>query len=507
MIEKEPGNPQLHRLRVIHLYESNYNSLLGIKLRQVIHKCEDLKTINPGMYGSHANRQASDPTFIAVLQYDYAALTRWPAIKFNNDATSCYDRILPSVSNITARSMGFHSHVAQIHGDLLEQAVYRIKTQLGISDGSYSHSLIDPVFGTGQGSCASPPFWLLNCSKYFDIYDKACFGAKYTDMTGKKKLKMGMDGYVDDNGCNANCKPHEEHTLVARATHDAQLWSDILLSSGGALEHSKCSYHYLQTEFTDTGRPFFRGGKFGAPIVIQDASGTKTTLSQLSAYTSFKTIGTHQAPAHCQKTQFQILKKKAVTLMRVLALSSCSAHAAWLFYSSVFMKAVGYPLSVSRLSKTQLHALQGPMVSLTLNRMHFPKRTARVLVFGPRAYGGLEFGSLESAQGAGKIILLLRHLRTTGQPHDLTLIVPPADRLLPSNPPLPDQSGIFLPVTRLESLHVSPYCHVTEEAVLHTQHVHILFGRRPLALPSSYYSRGHRESVHITRASSVTLSW
>ena len=37
MIEKEPGNPQLHRLRVIHLYESDYNSLLGIKLRQVIH--------------------------------------------------------------------------------------------------------------------------------------------------------------------------------------------------------------------------------------------------------------------------------------------------------------------------------------------------------------------------------------------------------------------------------------------------------------------------------------
>jgi hypothetical protein len=259
MIEKEPGNPQLHRLRVIHLYESDYNSLLGIKMRQVIHNCEDLKTINPGMYGSHANRQASDPTFIAVLQYDYAVLTRWPAIKFNNDVTSCYDRILPSVSNITARSMGLHSHVAQIHGDMPEQAVYRIKTQLGISDGFYSHSLIDPVFGTGQGSCASPPFWLLNCSKYFDIYDKACFGANYIDMTGKKKLKMGMDGYVDDNGCNANCKPHEEHTLVARATHDAQLWNDILWSSGGALEHSKCLS--LLTDRIYRHRPSFLSGR------------------------------------------------------------------------------------------------------------------------------------------------------------------------------------------------------------------------------------------------------
>lgn len=41
------------------------------------------------------------------------------------------------------------------------------------------------------------------------------------------------------------------------------------------------------------------------------------------------------------------------------------------------ISAVGYPLSVSRLSTTQLHALQGPMVSLMLTRMHFSKGTRR----------------------------------------------------------------------------------------------------------------------------------
>ena len=457
MIEKEPGNPLLHRLRVIHLYESDYNTLLGIKMRQLIHQCEDFQSINRGTYGSRANRQASDPTFIEVLQYDYAALTRWPSIKFSNDAASCYDRIIPSVSNINARSMGLHRNIAQIHGDMLENAVYRIKTQLGISTDSYSHSATTPVFGTGQGSTASPPYWLLNCSKYFDIYDISCFGATYVDMDGERELKMGMGGYVDDCGLNANSRTSEEHTLVARATHDAQLWSDILWSSGGALEHSKCSYHYLRTEFTPTGRPYFRGGKFGTTIKIKDATGKQTELTQFSAYQPIKTLGTYQAATHCQKTQFEILQKKAQTLTRTLALSNCSSHAAWLFYSTMFLKGIGYPLAVSRLTTTQLHALQGPMVSLTLNRMRYNKRTARTLIFGPRNLGGLEFGSLATIQGAGKLILLLRHLRTPGQPQELLIVA--LDRFQymagvgfdimekPSRK-LPHIEGVWLPTAR-----------------------------------------------------------
>jgi hypothetical protein len=95
---------------------------------------------------------------------------------------------------------------------------------MGISTGSYSHSHAYPVFGTGQGSCASPPYWLLNCSKYFVLYDKSCFGATYIDMSGKKKTKLGMGGFVDDNCCNVNGFPNEEHMLVDWATHDAQLW-------------------------------------------------------------------------------------------------------------------------------------------------------------------------------------------------------------------------------------------------------------------------------------------
>jgi hypothetical protein len=44
--------------------------------------------------------------------------------------------------------------------------------------------------------------------------------------------------------------------LLERATADAQLWNDLLSSSGGALEIPKCVYHLAHYGFTEAGTLF-----------------------------------------------------------------------------------------------------------------------------------------------------------------------------------------------------------------------------------------------------------
>ena len=88
-------------------------------------------------------------------------------------------------------------------------------------------------------------------------------------------------------------------------------------------------------------------------------------------------------------------------------------------YSSIFCKSVGYPLTMSRMLEKQIGKIQGPMVPLILNRLGYERRLPHALAFGPRSCGGLGLIHLKTVQDASQINLILRHLRTPGQPGTL----------------------------------------------------------------------------------------
>ena len=81
MLEKEPGNPKIHRLRVIHQYEADYNLILGVKWRELMHHCEDNHLLHPHLYGARPCRGALDPVFIEELTAEITRMSRKPLIK------------------------------------------------------------------------------------------------------------------------------------------------------------------------------------------------------------------------------------------------------------------------------------------------------------------------------------------------------------------------------------------------------------------------------------------
>jgi hypothetical protein len=172
LLPKDNGIPKIDRLRVIHLYEWDYNLLLCVKWRQLLQHVIHQKSLNNACYGTIPGRLATDPVFIKKMEYKIARLTRYPIIHFDNDATACYDQIPCFLANIASRKYGQSAKMCALQGDTIKHAKYFLKHKHGVSETYVTHTRSDPWFGTGQGSGNSPMYWLLISSTMYDVYAK-----------------------------------------------------------------------------------------------------------------------------------------------------------------------------------------------------------------------------------------------------------------------------------------------------------------------------------------------
>jgi len=403
MLQKDPGNPRIHRLRVIHLYEADYNMLLAIKWRQAIHNAEDMKLLNEGMYGSRPGRSAHDPALIEVLQHETYRMSMKSGINFDLDATSCYDRILASIAAMSSRRLGVANTVTLMNTNMLEDARYHLKTSLGVSLNHYRHTVEHPIHGTGQGSGNSPALWCFVCSLLFDAFQSVAHGAQFSSYDKSINQDIHMIGFVDDctqrvNQFQESPQPSPE-TLINLMQSDAQLWNNLLWSSGGALEQSKCSFHLIQSSWTQDGHPFLTGGSMRHTISLQHQSQT-TQTHQKSNYEPHKTLGCYISPAKCDKTTWTKIQAKNNEFANLLETNVFTRHEAWTFYTSVYLPSMSYPLPITPLTKPQCNRLDARFLRTLLPRCGYNRNMPSAIRYAPFSMGGAGFKQLYVEQGA-----------------------------------------------------------------------------------------------------------
>ena len=108
MIYKEQGNVKIHGLRVIHMYKADYNFLVGVVWREAIQHAQQLREINQGQYGGCPGRDYTSVAYLEELRRNISFLTCTSYANFDNDAASCYDRMLMSVTSLSGRKYGSH---------------------------------------------------------------------------------------------------------------------------------------------------------------------------------------------------------------------------------------------------------------------------------------------------------------------------------------------------------------------------------------------------------------
>jgi hypothetical protein len=132
ILEKIPGKPIIEKLRIIMLYEADFNFMLKLIWgRRLVRHAELYRCLGTSNHGSRSGRQTIDALLEKLLMYEYARLTRTSLVTVDNDAKSCYDRIIKSLAMLACIGVGLPLLAAAMHNKTHHGMVHSIKTRQG----------------------------------------------------------------------------------------------------------------------------------------------------------------------------------------------------------------------------------------------------------------------------------------------------------------------------------------------------------------------------------------
>lgn len=438
MLEKDPGSPKIHRLRIIQLLESDKNQALRILYAlPLLYFAEDTDQLHDIQYGSRPGRMCISPVLNKTLSYDLMRQTKRTGATLDIDALGCFDRIIQSLVLLLARRLGMPPTATLMLGRTWNSLVHHVRTGYGLSTNSYTSTPSKPLFGAGQGSCAACLFWLLTSTAIYTAMDNIPFGLTFQSVCSSTNHHRKGDSFVDDAAFGM-VVTREPNSLLNQATNQdidllearvgiqtiGQLYERYLWVTGGALNLNKCLWYLIAWHWSH-GKARLKTIS-DAPATIELTSGlasSATTIKRLDPTNSHRTLGVFISPSGAMSTSLTILRSAAARFAQCLQDSPLlTASDAYLAFTVFHQPKVSYPLPVLTLSRSQCIHAQAPALLALLPRMHLNRTTARSIVHGTTTYGGLGLQHLYLEQGLGQLKLFLGHLRARDKTSELLRI-------------------------------------------------------------------------------------
>ena len=257
MLEKCPGTPWSHRLRIIELFDSQMNAAMQIFLgKRMVHNAVNEDLVNPAVFGSVPGKNAQDALLEKKLLFDNLRVTRKQGAIFDCDAKGCYDRIIPKFSTLHTQRLGLPTTWAMFFSIYWKKCQHHVRTKYGISTESFSCKDDEQLYGIGQGNGAGPAIWMSHINVMFNVLEKLCTGIKLTSPDGTNTFSSVGTSFVDDSTLGATA-PNEsmdekrsEGELVRHINNLATKWEKLLFTNGGRLELSKCFWILVTWKWT-----------------------------------------------------------------------------------------------------------------------------------------------------------------------------------------------------------------------------------------------------------------
>jgi hypothetical protein len=418
MIYKEPGNYNLDKLRVIHLFEADFNLMVGILFgRRAMYHARDKALLHDGQ-GGRLGSECMDVTITKVLHITMAHLTKTPLGLFESDAEACFDRLVMLFVFLCFIALGAPPRPLKMWEQTLYHVRHVLRTGFGESAEHYDYSLATPIIGPGQGSRGGVAAVCAMTTILLRAFDRLGHGSTFCDPSQQTFYKAIAKMYIDDASNFANKFLHwlqqsaDQEEVTSLLQQDAQTWERLLHTSGGKLRPDKCLYYILHWTFDDEGHATPSLPDEDLQLTLSTGTATADhTIDHYPHHKAHRTLGVYLSTDFQTTTALGIQRQKVLTYAARLSQGNLSRHETWVGYFSCFLPKLTYGLSVMTHTRKDLDQLQRPAVAATLAKLGFRRTINRAIVFGSPQYGGLGLRDLYLEQGIAQLQLFIRHLR------------------------------------------------------------------------------------------------
>ena len=426
MLQKR-NKPYIHRLRIIQLFEGDFNGglkyLLGRKLMQHM---VNHKLIPPETYGSIPGRNAIEAMKLLQLFYEnHRLLKRDMAIVFN-DADGCYDRIRPNMVDLTMRRLGLPKSIATAHTDAQIHMRHHIKTANGISrdhiqwapqpdtemqpittkDGT---KYVGNIGGLGQGGGGGPVGWLSIIIVIIEAYKQLATHASLHDPMGRLTFTLYVLSYVDDNSLLMSLnKTQTIEDILELVKRNLDTWKTLLQLTGGDLSLGKCTFSLMKWDHQK--QQLHTKQTLPGDLIIDNIK-----LKRIEINEADRQLGIRVAIDGKFKDEYEYRLDRAYQLGKRVLHSNLTPVGAQMAYSIYYKPMIEYPLSLTTFSDRECDKIHSKFVHRCLPKMGFNRHMPRVVIFGPKKYGGMNYFDLKLQQLHMHLKTMKGHMRRGDQ--------------------------------------------------------------------------------------------
>ena len=424
MLEKEPGAPWIHRLRIIELFDAQANAgfqiFVGRKLIQQAVKHNRLQTES---YGSTPGKTAVAAVTQKILSLDQLRLERRAGGIFDCDASGCYDRILPPLASVHLQALGMDRSISTFLARFMYHAKRHVRTSEGISKQSIRTTKRKVLHGIGQGNGGGPAIWLSHLTVMLAAIATVCSRFFTSCVEKAHKISTVGTGYVDDVTLGISLPaedPQSESTVRRYIRKIGQIWEQLLYISGGRLELSKCFWVPVTWKWTK-GKPKMQStSKTRAKdlYLFESESRSEVLIPKLSGKTAVKRLGVWTNCEATWSTEYKNWMEFSKNFGKKIKYAKLGRIAGYHAYHAMWMAKFRYSAPVIGFTIKQIQQIKQKIVGPCLSAAGVCSKMPRAVVFGPSKYGGLGWDNPITITIFEKLKILIGSIRlwdTVGQ--------------------------------------------------------------------------------------------